>query len=177
MYAAIMTHRISQMAALLLVLGGSVFGGALFVGCGSSGGADDGDEAEHSGGEAHHEHRSGDEGHHEGHGAMPPVVEAFHDVLAPAWHSDPGAPRVAASCAAAPQLVELAGPLSEAMADHVRAEDGTEEEAAAEAASLTASTDALAASCEGEPDEATVEANIADVPARFHTVMEALQGH
>jgi hypothetical protein len=56
---------------------------------------------EHHGGE----HHGG--GHHGGgHHAMPQNLAPLHDVLAPVWHSTPGATRATAACAQAGRLDE-----------------------------------------------------------------------
>ncbi|MFK7991257.1 MAG: hypothetical protein AB8I08_34900 [Sandaracinaceae bacterium] len=106
---------------------------------------------------------------------MHPALHAYHEVLAPAWHADEGAPRVAASCEASPQLIERAGPLGAAMTAQ-QTEAGADAPSAASEA-LTAAAAGLAERCAAEPrDDQAVEAAIAEVHDRFHTIMEALQG-
>ena len=86
---------------------------------------------------------------HHGEGASSPAVHAFHEVLAPLWHSDKGPDRVTKTCAQAATLKEKA--------------------AATKDAELVAATDALATECakDGRPE---FEARFAAVHESFHGV-------
>ena len=165
-----------------------LFAGALLLLAGCGGGDAEGGEGEHheeasAGGEHHGEHHGGEHhgehgegGGHE-HGDMHPALHAFHEVLAPAWHADPGEARVAASCEASAQLVELTPPLGEAMAEHVREAGGTDEDATAPGANLATATASLGEACGAdEVDGTAVEERIAGVHDAFHVIMEGLQG-
>ena len=116
------------------------------------------------------------EGHHgDEHGcrredgdAFPPAIGAFHAVIAPVWHSAPGAGRATLACEAAASLRERAGEVK-------TAEAPARADAAAWSAAgvrLVASTDALAATCAAHG--ADVEAKLTSVHEAFHAFMEQL---
>jgi hypothetical protein len=152
---------------------------AALAGCG--GGGDETStpsEETHAGGEAHHEGaeahaHGGEEAHHGGEGGhehhFPPAVEAFHDVLAPAWHSDPGEARRAAGCDAVASMRERAAPIAAETPEGVDADAWS---SAAEA--LAGEVDSLGETCESEPDAA--EARLEAVHDAFHALVE-LVGH
>jgi hypothetical protein len=98
-------------------------------------------EAEH----ANHEQKGE---HHE---AMSPALHEFHEVLAPVWHSDPGAPRVAKACDS-----------SNAMVDKVAATQDPE---------LISAVSAMAKTCMSS-DRAQVEDQLTKVHERFHALMK-----
>jgi hypothetical protein len=136
----------------------------LLAGCG---GAQPSTEAHghHAGGEHHHH---GGEGHHHAHD-FPPAVDAFHDVLAPAWHSAPGETRRAAGCAAVPTLRERVGPIA------AEVPEGVDAAAWSSAAStLASSIETLAQACESAPD--TAETRFSELHDAFHALIEQL-GH
>jgi hypothetical protein len=103
-----------------------------------------------TGGEAgeHRHDGSGGEHHHDD-SAQPAPVRAFHDVLAPLWHTDKGPDRVTKTCAQASTL--------KAKADAT----GDKE--------LIAATTALAAECE-KKDRPEFEARLVTVHERYHAL-------
>lgn len=102
------------------------------------------------------------------HAAMPPAVAGFHDVLAPRWHAEHGAQRIADTCAAIPQLKTGAAAIAASTAPA-----GASAEAWADGAKqLAAAVDALAAPCDAK-DAAAFEPAFAAVHQRFHHVLEA----
>lgn len=127
------------------------------AGCGGGAAADEepaddtaGGEHEHA--EEEHVHQGGEE--HRDHPEMTPELRAFHDVLAPVYHMDPGAERAQASCDAADSMASLAADVSE---ETVTAVEG------------------LSTSCAGEPDVEGTEAALESVHDAFHHAMEASQ--
>lgn len=102
----------------------------------------------HGGG--HHEH--GEE-HKDGHdelGKASPELKAFHEVLAPVWHSPAGADRVKKACDAQASFTEKANTTKDA--------------------ELIAKSGDLAKSCGG--DRAKVEEALAAIHERFHRLAE-----
>lgn len=107
-------------------------------------------------------------GHHE-HGDLSEPLTAFHDVLAPLWHSKKGADRPGATCAATADLhdralaVDKAGPPANAAQPDAFRE---------RAKKLVVTVDELGAEClkDGRPD---FEAKFASVHDAFHGVMES----
>jgi hypothetical protein len=93
------------------------------------------------------------------------AVEAFHDVLAPVWHTEDEAQRETRACAALRALrVEASRLVSEpAPAKATPA-------FAAQARNLAQAVTALEAACEKDP--AAVAAALHDVHEKFHTVRE-----
>lgn len=141
------------------------------VGCGSSSSSSEtASGGEHSGGEGHH----GEEGHHGGgeghggghHGAMSPAVESLHDVLAPTWHSEPGATRAGLACTNAAQLEER----SRAVAAEPAPEGKTAEEWAALTSALVDGAAALTSECSASGP--AVEARLSAFHDAFHAIME-----
>lgn len=136
-------------------------------GCGSSQA-----EPAHAEGEGHehaegHKHAEHGEGHEHGkpgeHPEMKGAVKGFHDVLAPAFHMDKGAPRVEKTCGAVASMKE--------QAKAVAGEAG-DDAAKKRAEALTASVDGLDKACaaSGRPE---VEGSLDKVHEAFHAVMEA----
>lgn len=129
------------------------------------------------GGGAAEEHGGEHGGHHgehggggEHHAALPPALDAFHDVLAPAWHSEPGATRSTEACTAAPTLRERAGTVqSDAAPEGVDAAAWTEATAA-----LIANTEALVATCAEQGADG--EAKLSAVHEAFHALVEQVRG-
>jgi hypothetical protein len=97
----------------------------------------------------HGEHHGEHGGHHEEHEKLSPELHAFHEVLAPVWHSDKGPERVTKTCAQAGTLKEKAQ--------------------ATKDAELVAATTALAAECD-KPGRAEVEQKLGVVHERFHAL-------
>lgn len=120
-----------------------------------------------SGGEHHEgEHHGGGEHRHP---TLTPGMTAFHDVLRPLWHSDPGPARDASACEQAATL-------------HTRATAVAAESAPAGAAAdrWTAQTQALVASaaelrtgCEAAARVA-IDRKLEQVHTSFHQLMEVL---
>ena len=94
---------------------------------------------------------------------MTPSVHAFHEILAPVFHMEKGAPRVEKTCAAVADMKTAAKPV---------AADASDDASKVRAGALTSSVDALEAACgaAGRPD---VEAKLESVHDAFHAVMEA----
>ena len=90
-------------------------------------------------------------GHPDDHVQLSPALEGFHDVLAPVWHSDPGATRVGKACDA-----------STAMVDKVAATNDPE---------LISAVSEMAKTCMS-PDHAQVEAQLTKVHERFHALIQ-----
>jgi hypothetical protein len=82
---------------------------------------------------------------------MPPALHDFHEVLAPIWHSTPGADRVAKACAGQGDL-------------HAKG-------AAVGDAELTTAIDAVKTACD-TPAKTDVEAKLSTVHDRFHKLAE-----
>jgi hypothetical protein len=102
--------------------------------------------------------------------ALPATLDAFHDVLAPAWHSEPGATRSTAACTAAPSLRERAGTVqSDAAPEGVDAAAWTEATAA-----LVSTSDALVATCAEQGADG--EAKLGAVHEAFHALLEQVRG-
>jgi hypothetical protein len=105
--------------------------------------------------------------------AMPPAITAFHDVLAPRWHAEKGAKRMADTCSAIPELRASADAIVAAPAPEGR-------DAAAWSTGgkqLADAVGALDAPCKAS-DAAAFETAFHDVHERFHGVMElAMGGH
>lgn len=141
----------------------------LASGCSGADGGTTPDDDEHAGGE-HGEHHG--EGHGDRHRQGPPTLVAFHEVLAPVWHSDPGEGRGAAGCAAVTEMRDAASAITAAAApEHLV---GTPEEWAAAAGALASAVQELGTICEQTPDEA--EAQLTRVHDAFHALGEQLPG-
>jgi len=87
------------------------------------------------------------------HPSLPPDLHAFHDVLAPVWHSDAGEGRAQAACENAQSFVQLSA----------NVEDGQ---------ALRDASRHLAAIC-GSAESAAIEEALGSVHQAFHDVMEA----
>jgi hypothetical protein len=136
-----MKQLLGWMACLALALGG----------CG--GGEVDTAPADDTAGGEHVEDGAAGEGQGRGgHPELSPELRAFHDVLSPVYHMDPGAERARASCEAADAMTALAGGVSEAM---VTAVGG------------------LTGSCSEAADVEATEAALESVHDAFHDAMEA----
>lgn len=98
------------------------------------------------GGEHHHgEHGAKGEEHEK----LSPELHAFHEVLAPVWHSDKGPERVSKTCAQAATLKDKAQ--------------------ATKDAELVSTTAALATECD-KPGRPEVEQKLGAVHERFHAL-------
>ncbi len=131
-----------------------------------------GDCGHSSGGEGDCNHQGGEHGGHEGgeaEVALPPAVAAFHETVAPVWHSEPGAGRATLACGAAANLRERAGALQTA-----EAPTGVDAAAwTAASATLVTSTDELAATCTAQG--ADVEAKLTSVHEAFHALVQQVR--
>jgi hypothetical protein len=115
--------------------------------------------------EGHGDHHHEGHGQHGGHGhAVEGGTKAFHDVLAPAYHMDKGAPRLDKACAGVPSMQAAHQTLSGESKG-----DAAKWKAVVDA--LGASVGALDKACQaaGKPD---VDAKLEAVHDAFHAVME-----
>jgi len=153
------------------------------IGCaGGDGEATTSSEDEHSGGEHHHDahhhdahHGAGHHGarhHGDHHGDAPAAIVAFHDVLAPAWHSEPGETRQAAACAAVEELATRATALETAPEENT----GSSEDWSQAAGALGSSVGDLREACSAAPPD-DVEGQLSIVHDAFHALTELLPGH
>ena len=110
-----------------------------------------------------------DEHEHE----FPPEVEAFHDVLAPLWHADPGPGRTDNTCAALEDLGDRAEAVATGTVPPLEREEQLSWQQAAEL--LVVSVEELELVCdqEGRPG---FEDSLSAVHDRFHALI-ALLGH
>jgi hypothetical protein len=104
--------------------------------------------------------------HPEGHPTIPPELSALHDVLAPTWHSEPGATRAGMACTNAARLDEESRALAAAPAPE--GVDAAQWGATAE--QLTAGSAALVAEC-GASGPA-VEERLATFHDAFHALLD-----
>ena len=93
----------------------------------------------------------GHEGGHEDHGKMKPEIHAFHETIAPIWHTTPGADRVGKACSGQADLTAKAAAVGDA--------------------ELTAAVDAVKTAC-STPDKKDVESKLSTVHDRFHKLAE-----
>jgi hypothetical protein len=100
---------------------------------------------------AKHEGDHHAEGHKDEHEQLSPALKDFHGVIAPVWHSEPGATRVEKACASTKAMQEKAT-------------------ATNDAALVTAAKD-LDAAC-AKSDKGEVEAKLKVVHERFHALAE-----
>lgn len=120
-------------------------------------------------------------GHHEGehqgggdhHGAMPATVRAYHEVLRPLWHSDPGPERDARICAQANDLAARADAVAADGVPPAHAERSVEWHAAT--ASLVDRTRAVQRACAANT-QAGVPTALSAAHDAFHALIE-LRGH
>lgn len=115
--------------------------------CACGGGEAGACEMHKHGGGGHEGHGEGGHGDH--HANLSPALHELHEVLAPVWHSEPGAVRVEKTCAAAASLNEKA----QATAD----------------AELVANFAAVTAAC-AAPGRTDVEARLGVAHDRFHAL-------
>lgn len=88
---------------------------------------------------------------HDDHGKMKPEIHAFHESIAPVWHTKPGADRVTKACASTSDLSAKAADVKDA--------------------ELTANVEAVKAAC-ATPDKKDVETKLSAVHDRFHKLAE-----
>lgn len=131
-----------------------------------------GETAGHHGHHGHHGHGGG-EGHgHPAHSAFPAEVAAFHDVLRPVWHSEPGAGRDARACTEAATLRTRAAAVGAAAAP------ANARDAAAwstRTGQLTAAAEALVQGCGATP-RGDVAGQLEALHTAFHALVEQLEG-
>jgi hypothetical protein len=138
------------------------------VGCGSP---EIVDQTDHSGGEqAHAEHAEhGEEAAGEHHGP-PEVLVAYHDVLAPVWHSEAGEVRAGLACAAVTDLIAQGEALAAAPAPNEHPDW------ASEVGLIGTDAQALATTCADEAATTeTKEASLNILHDRFHSLMSLAQ--
>lgn len=116
---------------------------------------------------AHAAHEGSSAMAHE-HGAMAPTITAFHDILAPRWHAEKGAKRMADTCAAIPDFQRgaaaiVAAPAPEGAVAAAWTDGGKQ---------LAEAVAALEAPCKAS-DAAAFEPAFHRVHESFHHVMEA----
>lgn len=160
MRVSVTTARMNKTPILVFVLALSL------AGCGSSSSSSEtatgGDQ---TGGEEHHGEGHHGEGHHGGgHHAMSPALESLHDVLAPTWHSEPGATRAALACTNAAQLEERSRAVAAAPAE------GDATTWTAQTTALTDAAAALVAECSASGPAA--EERLSALHDAFHALME-----
>lgn len=90
---------------------------------------------------------------HHHHHRFAPDIDAFHAVLAPVWHAQPGEARAQDACAKAGRMASLAA--------DIRSTD---------AAALRTAIAALQATCAGKP--AGVDGALYEVHEEFHRLIE-----
>ncbi len=106
--------------------------------------------------------------HHEM--AMPPELAKFHDVLAPRWHADKGAKRMADTCAAIADLASGADTLAKAPPP-----TGANADAWGQGGKdLVTAVAGLKTTCDGN-DATTFELAFAEVHKSFHVMLEATE--
>lgn len=109
---------------------------------------------------------SGEEHHGEHHPALPPVLAPLHGVLAPVWHSEPGATRAGLACTNAAQLEQESRTVAAAAVP-----EGVDAAAwAAGTEALTAGVSALVAEC-GAAGPA-VEERLSTYHDAFHVLLD-----
>jgi hypothetical protein len=92
-------------------------------------------------------------------------AKAFHDVLSPLWHATPSPERTANTCAAAPQMSQIAATMT--TSTPANAKEGYADKATA----LAAATAKLEKVC-ATPDRAAFEATFHSLHEAFHGVAE-----
>lgn len=102
-------------------------------------------ESKEGGGE-HGHHREGHDDHHPG---ISPALKDFHGVLAPVWHSEPGAVRVEKACTGVKGMKEKATATGDSQ--------------------LQSDVAALETAC-ATPDKKDAEAKLTTVHERFHAL-------
>lgn len=140
----------------------------------STPGAEEPASAAQAGAPEHAEH--GEQAEHGGHAhRFPPAVDAFHAVLAPLWHAEPGPARVADTCQGVGELESKAQAIQTApMPESLTAD---QEPAWREAGqTLLTSIDALETACnaDGRPD---FDASFIAAHDAFHGLVDLLGHH
>jgi hypothetical protein len=108
--------------------------------------------------------------HDKEHAKLTPELNAFHDVLAPRWHADPGEARVTDTCAAQPEMLTKSQAV-EAAAPPADVDAAVWTDAAHK---LTAVVEALGQTCAG--DRTAFDAAFSSVHDGFHYLMELQMG-
>lgn len=105
------------------------------------------------------------------HPALPPTLEAFHNVLSPVWHATPGPDRVSAACAQAATLTTHATALVTEPAPAEAA--GKVEVWKVRTTALASQVGSLTSACsaDGKPD---VEIRLGSLHEAFHSVSEVV---
>lgn len=120
----------------------------------------------------HPENSGGEHGHHH---ELPAPVTAYHDVLAPLWHSDAGAARDTRTCEQAATLGERATAVhAMPVPERAQAQEAAWRSAVTQ---LVTTTTALGAACGATP-RGDIAAALGAVHTAFHGLLEPLgQGH
>ena len=134
----------------------------------------DGDKHDHDGDK--HDDHAGDEHdgkEHEGkgheHGGLPAEVVAFHDVMSPLWHADPGEKRQGDTCSAMPSFVSAS--TNVASSKSPEGVDAAGYQAGVEG--LVAAVTDLETTC-GNPERVGMfDSSFTDVHDAFHALMKA----
>lgn len=160
-----MTFRSTRLVCTALwVFLGACGGGAASSGPSSAAGAAPGGEAHHGGESQAHTHH--------GPGLPPGAVSRFHGVLAPLWHSEPGAERDARTCQQRYSLRQHAADILATPApESVRGREGAWTEAAG---GLDREVSALDVAC-GDQDRRAVPEHLEAVHTAFHRLIELLR--
>lgn len=108
------------------------------------------------------EMKHGEDGDH--HAAMTPELTAFHDLLRPRWHAQPGPQRMADTCSALPQFQSAADALAKAVPPQT-----------ANADTWTAGTRGIVAAA-GDLDAACKTNDVAPFDAAFGKLHDAFHG-
>lgn len=114
---------------------------------------------------------AGGEAHGEHHPNFSPTVAAFHEVLRPLWHSDPGEARDGRTCEQSATLNTRAQAIVNAPDE---GPDGARWRLAA--ADLAAANTALVAACAATP-RASIAARLEAVHTAFHHLIESAGEH
>ncbi len=116
--------------------------------------------------------KGGETKHQAEHGPLPPAVNAFHELLAPLWHADPGDKRAEDTCAAIEDLRQRAADIVVAETPPAATADeaGYRDAASALVHAVVELGDACGA------DRSAFADRLTDVHTAFHVVMEKAGG-
>lgn len=109
----------------------------------------------------------------EHHGSLPPSVNAFHELLAPLWHADPGEKRATDTCAAIEDLRQRAADI--VVAETPPAAAGDEAGYRDATSELVHTVVQLGETC-GADGKPGFDDQLAAVHTAFHVVMEKASG-
>ncbi|MFO0647910.1 MAG: hypothetical protein U0326_16850 [Polyangiales bacterium] len=106
--------------------------------------------------------------------SLPPSIAAFHEVIRPVWHAEPGAARDANACAQSATLRQRADAIVAAPAPEAARADAPGWQAAT--STLQQSSVALVTACEATP-RAEVTERLTSLHTAFHALMERVGMH